>query len=351
MLELIPKIPLYKSFRSFGYPEMMPTSIVFLTTYKCNSKCKTCNIWKVKDFSKELEIWEYEKIFNTIGKPFWVTIGGGEPFLRKEFPDIIERLCEICNPKIINIPTNGSLYRVIPKNIKKIINSSNGAKIILNISLDGIGNKHDKIRGFLGNFDSTMKTIRKLKKINSNNFTLGIHSVISKFNSENFKEFYNFVENQIKPDSFIVETAQNRREYFNLNSNLLDKNNMENVEFFVNKLKEKKLSGISKLIKSFRLLYYSNLLNGHKISCYAGWVSCQINPYGDVWVCATKGWKLGNLRKSNYNFKKIWFSKKADKIRQKLRNKSCFCPLANVAYTNILCNFSSLIKVLASEII
>jgi len=350
MLEIVPRILLHKIFRRFGHPKMMPMSMVFVTTYKCNSRCKTCNIWKVKDFSKELQLWEYERIFHTVGKPLWVTIGGGEPFLKRDFADIVEKLCEICSPRIINIPTNGSLYRILPKAIERIIDSSNGAKIILNISLDGVGNKHDKIRGFPGNFDSTMKTIYKLKKIESDNFTLGIHSVISKFNSGDFKKLYDFVEDQIEPGSFIVETAQNRREYFNLNSDLLNENYIENVKFFVNRLKEKELSGIPRLIKSFRLLYYNNLLNGHKIPCYAGWISCQINPYGDIWVCATKGWKLGNLRKNNYDFRKIWLGKRADKVRQELKHKNCFCPLANVAYTNMLCDFNSLMKVIVNSI-
>jgi MoaA/NifB/PqqE/SkfB family radical SAM enzyme len=353
MFDILPGMLLYKSFRRFGYPKMMPMNMVFVITHRCNSRCKTCNIWKVKDFSKELQLWEYEKIFHTIDKAVWITLSGGEPFLRKDFKDIVERLCEICSPRIINIPTNGSLYRIIPKVIKKIINSSNGTKIILNISLDDISRKHDKIRGFPGNFDSIMRTINKLKKINSDNFTLGIHSVISKFNVESFYELYNFIEEKIQPDSYIIETAQNRREYFNLNSNLLPSREkmIKTLEFFIKKLEQKELSGIPKLIKSFRLVYYNHVLNifngvNNTIPCYAGWISCQINPYGDVLVCGMKNYRIGNLRKNNYDFRKLWFDKKAYKARQKLKQKKCFCLLSNVAYTNIMCGLSSSIKVL-----
>ena len=138
MLEIVSKIPFYKIFRRFGYPKIMPMNFTFRITHKCNSKCKTCNIWKIRDYDEELKLREYEKIFYTIGKPFWVTFSGGEPFLRKDFTRIVKKICEICNPKIITIPTNGSLYRTIPKFIKEISSFSSKTKIILNISLDGV---------------------------------------------------------------------------------------------------------------------------------------------------------------------------------------------------------------------
>lgn len=356
MLRIL-KIPFYKSFRKFGYPKMMPINMDFMVTYNCNSKCKTCNIWKMEDFSQELKLWEYEEIFNTIGKPFWVTMAGGEPFLRADFIEVIKKLCKICHPAIINIPTNASLYKVVPKAIKEITNVSPKTKIIVNISLDGINGEHDKIRGFPGSFKSVMKTIHDLKKIDNNNFILGINSIISKFNIKNFYELYRFVNENIQPDSYIIEIAQNRRELFNLNFKLLSSNEevVKVLEFFIEKIEQRRLTGTSKLIKSFRLVYYNYLLNIFKkqmriIPCYASWASCHIDPYGNIWTCATNNFRLGSLRKNNYDFKKVWFSKEAYKIREKLRQKKCFCQLANVSYTNILCNFESLMKVLGNFI-
>lgn len=342
MIELIPKIPLYKSFKLFSFPKLMPKSMTFVSTYRCNSKCKTCEIWRIKNYEDELKLWEYKKIFQSIGKLSWATIGGGEPFLREDFIAIVKELCKNCRPEIVNIPTNGSLYEIIPRAIKEILKNSNGAKIILNVSLDGIGKRHDETRGFPDNFELTMKTIKELKKINGN-FILGINSILSKFNINNFDELYNFVDENIKPDSFIMEVAQNRREFFNLNSKLLPQKEkiIKVLEFVLNRYRQKRPPPNLKIIKRLRLAYYNYLLSlldkKEPIQCYAGYVSCQVNAYGDVWVCATKGLKLGNLRENNYDFKKIWFSKEAEEARNKI-DKECACTLANVFYTNLLFN-------------
>jgi len=54
------------------------------------------------------------------------------------------------------------------------------------------------------------------------------------------------------------------------------------------------------------------------IPCYAGFASAQIAPDGDVWMCCVRAEPIGNLRESGYNFKKLWFSEKADRIRREI---------------------------------
>jgi MoaA/NifB/PqqE/SkfB family radical SAM enzyme len=352
MLDFIAKIPLYRSFRRIGYPKMMPMEIAFTTTYRCNSKCKTCNIWKIKHYGDELELWEYEKIFHSIGKLLWATLGGGEPFLRRDFTEIVIKLIEICKPEVITIPTNGSLHQTISKCIKKILRFSDKTKIILNISLDDIGVNHDNIRGFPKNFELITQTVKRLKNINDKNFTLGIHTTVSKYNINRFQDIFNFVEENIKPDSFIIETAQKRSEFFNLDSDICSDNKkiISVLDFFGKKLKQRSCYGIPKLIKSFRVVYYDNvkklITSQKKLACYSHFASSHIKPYGDVWACAVRGDVVGNLRDFNYDFRKLWFSKKSEAIREQIKRRGCSCSLANVSYVNILMNFNHMSKVL-----
>jgi len=53
---------------------------------------------------------------------------------------------------------------------------------------------------------------------------------------------------------------------------------------------------------------------------------------------------IGSLREANYDFQKIWRSKKAQEIRKWIKEGNCYCPLANQAYSNILLYLNSLIK-------
>jgi hypothetical protein len=54
---------------------------------------------------------------------------------------------------------------------------------------------------------------------------------------------------------------------------------------------------------------------------------------------------MANLRDVNYDFRKVWFSDEAERIRASIRNKECHCPLANASYTNLLMNPRTLTKV------
>ena len=82
------------------------------------------------------------------------------------------------------------------------------------------------------------------------------------------------------------------------------------------------------------------------IPCYAVINECQISPTGEIWTCSVLGKSLGNLRKENYNFRKIWSSVEAKKLRRSIKNKECWCPVANISYTNMLCDFKSSLKIL-----
>ena len=107
---------------------------------------------------------------------------------------------------------------------------------------------------------------------------------------------------------------------------------------------------MNKITQAFRIEYYNlvkKILRDRKqiIPCYAGITSVQIAPDGDVWPCCIKAIPLGNLRKTQYNLRKILFNKKAKKEKNSIKNKECHCPMANASYTNMLMHFPTLIRV------
>jgi len=266
---------------------------------------------------------------------------------------MIKSSYEICQPKIINIPTNSLLgAEFISGKVKEICEACPKADVVINLSLDGVGEMHDKIRGREGNFEKVIKNYHALKKLENNNLSVGVHSVVSKANFHHLKELYNFVEKELDPDQFITEIAEERKELDTEGMPITPnfKEYSEAIDFLLAKLKERRVKKIGKLTKGFRIEYYQMvkdwLLKHEQIlPCYAGVASAQINPSGEVWPCCVRADDLGDLKKSNYDFRKVWFDKKADKIRKSIKNKGCDCPLANAAYSTMLCNYSTLIKV------
>lgn len=346
-MSLLAKIPQYKCFRQFNWPKLLPLNYTISLTYRCNSRCKTCNIWQKN--TDELTLEEYKKIFTSLGiSPYWITISGGEPFLRKDIVEIIQCLYEICHPKIINIPTNGILTELIVEKVKNILTLCPKTKLVINVSLDEIGERHDEIRGVKGNFDKTIKTFNNLKKLNYTNLTVGIHTVISKFNVKRLPEIASELLS-LNPDSYITEIAEKRVELDTTNSDISPsfEEYILAIDKLIKILEKYPACGLGKITQAFRLNYYNmvkKVLKEHRqiIPCYAGFASCQIAPDGDVWMCCIKAKPIGNLRETCYNFKKIWFSERAYEERKKIKNGECFCPLANVSYTNMLFSFVSL---------
>ena len=55
MLSLLPKLPLYWTFHRFGWPPLLPFGIVISVSFRCNSRCKTCDVWRKPSDDMTLE--------------------------------------------------------------------------------------------------------------------------------------------------------------------------------------------------------------------------------------------------------------------------------------------------------
>ncbi|OGI27972.1 MAG: hypothetical protein A2184_02630 [Candidatus Moranbacteria bacterium RIFOXYA1_FULL_44_7] len=358
----------------------MPLNLTLNVTFRCNSRCATCNIWKKKvdssfitshernmqaknilktdQFEKvvrdELTLSEWKKIFQSIGprKVFWLILSGGEPFLRADLAELCRLAGKYLRPKIINIPTNGYLYQIIPARVEEILAAAPKSKVVINFSLDGIGKAHDKIRNLEGSFENLMKSYRAVRNIKNPRLTVGVHSVISKLNYDKVSEIYDFVQTELQPDSYISEIAEQRTELDNFNLDIFPKKEeyFAAVDYLLEKLGEEKSKGLSRITLSLRKNYYRLVKEILRkkiqfIPCYAGFASAQISAEGEVWPCCVRGDSMGNLRENNFDFPRVWAGKKAQNIRQSIKEKECWCPLASASYTNMLMHEPSLAKI------
>jgi MoaA/NifB/PqqE/SkfB family radical SAM enzyme len=302
--------------------------------------------------SEELSLNEWEKIFRNIGNTlFWATMSGGEPFLREDLPDLVCKLYEHCRPSIINIPTNGILQERIPRFVQKIAEHCSQADIVVNVSIDGIGDEHDEIRGIPGNYERVLETFHKLKELKRDNLAVGIHTVISRFNVSRIPEIYGQLRS-LHPDSYITEIAEERQELNTIGADITpaERDYAAAVNFLSKQMKHGSYNKVGKLTRAFRTEYYQmvkKVLNEKRqvIPCYAGIASGQIAPNGDVWMCCVKAESAGNLKEFEYDLSKVWFSEDAMKMRADIKGGACYCPLANASYTNMLHHPKTLCRV------
>lgn len=353
MLEVLPKIAKMQVSYALGKPLALPMNYTISVSYRCNSRCKTCNVWQRPNDDFTLE--EYEKTFASIGRDaYWFTFSGGEPTLRKDLPEMVASAYRNCRPGIINIPTNGIQNSIIPGRIEQVLQAAPTSEVIINLSLDGVGEKHDIIRGVKGNFARAMRTYAGLKALKERykNFTLGVHTVISNFNVGEFDTIYAFVRDELKPDSFISEIAEERVELDTVGMGITPP--IQKYQPVIERLQEgirsAEFSGVSKVTQAFRDRYYDvvkrTLVEQRQvIPCMAGIASAQIAPNGDVWTCCIRAESVGNLREHGYDFRTTWNTVKANELRRSIKAGECHCPLANASYTNMLCHTPTLVGV------
>jgi MoaA/NifB/PqqE/SkfB family radical SAM enzyme len=353
MLEVLPKVVKSQASYALGKPLVRPINLTISVSYRCNSRCKTCNVWQRPndDFTVE----EYDKTFESIGRAaYWFTFSGGEPTLRKDLPEIVEAAYRHCHPGIINIPTNGIQDKVIPGRIERVLQAAPTSEVIVNLSLDGVREKHDVIRGVKGNFERAMRTYTGLKALKGryNNFTLGVHTVISNFNVDEFDNIYAFVRDELKPDSFISEIAEQRVELNTIGMDITPpiQRYKPVIEHLQEGIRKAEFKGVSRITQASRDRYYDlvkrTLIERRQvIPCLAGVTSGQIAPNGDVWTCCIRAESVGNLREHHYDFGATWNTKRANELRKSIKAGECFCPLANVSYTNMLCHMPTVARI------
>lgn len=351
MLKAFLQIPAHFLFRAFGWPSLPPMSLTLSVTFRCNSRCRTCNVYR-RD-AAELSQEEWIRVFQSLGTaPVWVTISGGEPFLRSDLYELIVRFYEICRPSIINIPTNGLLSERIPLIVADLAKRCSNAQLVLNVSIDDIRERNDLIRGVPGSYDRATTTFKALKALGLPNLTVGIHTVISRYNVHRIPEIYEHLQG-LEPDSYITEIAEERQELGTIGAEITPApaEYAKAADFLVSRMKESTdYRRVGRLTRAFRIQYYDmvkEVLRDRRqvLPCYAGFASAHIAPDGDVWMCCIKAEPVGNLRDAHFDFLSVWNSKKAQEERKGIKEGRCYCPLANVSYTNMLYDVRRLFRV------
>jgi len=295
-----------------------PTDASLILTYRCQMRCKMCNIWKFPtDKRKEITTKDLEKL----PKLKFINLTGGEPFLREDIEEIIE--VSLKKAKRVVMSTSGWHVDRILKIAEKFKNANLGIRV----SIEGLSQKNDYLRGRAGGFDRGLKVLLGLRNLGFKDIGFGI--TVSNDTSEDMLWLYELAKNlRMEFATAIVHNSY----YFHKYDNKIE--NMEEVisnfhEIIRRQLKEKNPKS---WFRAFFNLGIINLVRGGKrmLPCEAGTVNFFIDPYGEVYPCnglEENIWKvsMGNIRDFE-TFEDIWFSERANKVREMVRAcpKNCW---------------------------
>lgn len=323
----------------FSY-KIKPIDTIAFLTYRCTSRCKTCNIWKRNtNPGSELDWseWHYilEDLRNSGLKSF--EIFGGDALLRK---DIIFKIIQFCHKHDIEtyFPTNSIL--VDRETAYKLVES--GLHTIY-ISLDNIDTKNDEIRGVNDSFNKVKKALEIIieakEYFKSDTPQIIICTTISNLNYSDFNKIVNFLSHYpvqaIYPriiTEFPVEVVK-KTKVMEISPSPYFVTTEEKSHFLTQKELYSLKKDLNHLIKnnSHPYINFQGILEAPDsafINGSYGYRKCLvcstvpvITPEGDVLPCPFfPEYKLGNLLK--YSLKQIWGNSLHRHFIQSQRNHS-----------------------------
>jgi MoaA/NifB/PqqE/SkfB family radical SAM enzyme len=148
-----------------------PRILYLEVTKRCNAFCSFCPYWQ--DHRRN-ELTDYSPIVAKL-RPFCVTFSGGEPLLRRDLPTLVAQVTALRPRPYTAVLTNGWLLSV--ERARQLRDA--GCEQI-SISVDYIGEKHDRQRGLPGLFARIAQRIPELLKIGFDR--LNINTVIMRSN-------------------------------------------------------------------------------------------------------------------------------------------------------------------------
>ena len=283
-----------------------------IVTYRCNARCTMCNRYKAPSLPEE------EISLETIKKlpPMYFTnITGGEPFIRQDLPDIVRELYKKSDRIVIS--TNGFFTDRIIKLCEEFPN------VGIRISIEGLEQTNNEIRGLPDGFNRGYTTLKKLVEMKHPDVGFGM--TVQDKNAPDLVALYKKSE---ELEMEFATASLHNSFYFVEAKNIIHDRLMvaQNFEDLINELLK---SNSPK--KWFRAYFNHGLINyifGQKrlLPCDMSFDTFFIDPYGDVMPCnGTKEKEvMGNLNDKTWD--EVWNSKQADEVRSKVRccDRNCW---------------------------
>lgn len=302
-----------------------PFLILFINSI-CNQKCEHCFYWRNLNRRDDLTKGEIFALSRSLGRIENLNLSGGEPFLRPEFGEICRHFIRHNKVRQIYVPTNGYFTDRTVKQITETLREKDLDLFVAEISLDGLGEFHNKFRGSPGAFDKAMETYEALASLQDSDPRLRIHSIstATEVNMDEIRRLTTYLFDQCpRMDHHNLALIRGDRKNPSLQGpSLLE---YQRLYEYVRRLWSTRENGRYGAVVEPMLQWAKTrtvTTQTQVIPCRAGVLSAVIYSNGDVSVCETHA-PLGNLR--DKTFWEIWDSAEARQLRQSISCKECYC--------------------------
>ena len=178
-----------------------PSSVEIAITGKCNLRCLYCfHFTSALDVPKDLPTEEWLTFFEELGRlaVLRVVLEGGEPFIRPDFPELLEGIVK--NRMRFSILSNGTL---ITDEMAALLAATRRCEYV-QVSIDGSKPEtHDACRG-RGNFFKALEGLENLKR---HNIPVTVRVTINRNNVEDLPAVTELLLNDLGLPAFSTNSA------------------------------------------------------------------------------------------------------------------------------------------------
>jgi MoaA/NifB/PqqE/SkfB family radical SAM enzyme len=300
---------------------------------------------------------EIGKIAETLGGNLGVLVlAGGEPFTRKDLPEIVRAFYENNKLDSVYLMSNGQIHQRIFPDVTRIMEECPNLNVTVALGIDGMKAAHEKIRRKEGSWDKAIHTARTLQQMKREQFpkldiqtcTCVMHS-----NEDTIFDWYDFLKHDLKPDkvniNYIRPPSADPNE-LNFDHNRYAKLSQMILDDTKNAALKNSYGGKGGYFKAAVDIYMHDIIaktkeeNKAQLKCYAGSAGAVIYDTGALSSCENKPEVL-NLRDYDWNFQAAWQTDLM-KVRRKEAGAGCYCTHeSNCFYPSLPFNPKHLIQI------
>jgi MoaA/NifB/PqqE/SkfB family radical SAM enzyme len=329
-------------YKSFFKKEAFPEYITLFITNRCNAGCPHCfyhnSLNKPMD---ELKIEEIKRLASSMPPFAYLTITGGEPFLRGDIAEIVTAFAQNPKPALIIIPTNGSLTESIIRQTEAMLLSCPKQKIEIALSIDAYGDEHDILKQSPRLFKKVEESFKGLSELRSRykNLKLSIGMVFQRENQSRLEDAFNRLL-EWKPDMIYLNLVRGDIKDPSLQG--VDLDLYASLSEAIQKRFQPR-SPLALLVTAVGIMKRSLILktlieDRFQTPCYAGLINTVIYPDGNVGLCEILDKKIGNLRGFDMDLGKLWASDTRRDLVRWVKESNCYCTHECNLTSNILFN-------------
>ena len=289
-------------------PELpQPHNAIVAVTLNCNARCTMCDIWQ-NDMRGEATADVFARLPPSLRD---INISGGEPFLRRDLPDILAAIKRASPRARLVISTNGFQPAKTQRMLPEILEVA--SEVAVRVSIDGMPANHEAIRGIPNGFAKCEQTLEICRAAGVRD--LGIGFTLLEQNLEDMEPLYRWAAGRGLQMSITI--ALDSTIYFGTDKEGMRPRDSHALRAAFSRVIDAQYRRWN-LKENFRGWFNRTLLEYHedgkrRFRCDGGSGFFYMDSFANIYLCHILDVRIGNLMRQSWE--DLWASPAAAAAR------------------------------------